>query len=267
VGALAGQVAVVTGAALGLGRQYAAALAREGCHLAICDLRPEVEKVADDLRGFGSRVMAHVADVSDPSVARRVVDGAAERFGGIDILISNAGVWRGGDPADPIGKSLEDYDALIGTNLKGVFLFGRAVIPHMIAGGGGHIINIATDHIHTHPGRPTGGGGGMDLYDVSKWGVLGLTLTWAKALSPRNIRVNCFSMGATDSNMLRGFYNFAPPDEAVADWMRPKDVCDLAIQMIMEGPHGRSGENIGIWVGFDIELTPVPPAKPAPVRI
>jgi NAD(P)-dependent dehydrogenase (short-subunit alcohol dehydrogenase family) len=174
-------------------------------------------------------------------------------------------VWCGGDAKDPLDKSLQDYDVLIGTNMKGVFLFGRAVIPVMTAAGGGHIINIATDHVHTHPGRPTAGGSAMDLYDVSKWGVLGLTLTWAKALAPHNIRVNSFSMGATDSHMLRGFHNNAPSEADVASWMKPEAVCDLAIQLIGEGHTGRTGENIGVWVGFEIELKPVPAAKPVPV--
>ena len=66
--------------------------------------------------------------------------------------------------------------------------------------------------------------------------------------------------------MLRSFRNFAPTEEEVAAWMRPENVCDLAIQMIKEGPDGRTGENIGVWVGFEIELKPVPRAKPLAVN-
>jgi len=266
MGYLDGKLAIVTGAAVGLGRQYAAALAQEGANLVLCDVRPEIEQVARDLRQFDVQVTGHVADVSVPEDVRRVVDDAVAAHGRIDVLINNAGIWRGSTANDDLDKSLEDYDKVIGTNFKGPFMFARAVIPHMIAGGGGHIINIATDHVHTHPGRPTAGGGAMDLYDVSKWGVLGLTLTWARALKPHNIRVNSFSMGATDSYMLRSFRNFAPTEEEVAAWMRPENVCDLAIQMIKEGPDGRTGENIGVWVGFEIELKPVPRAKPLAVN-
>jgi NAD(P)-dependent dehydrogenase (short-subunit alcohol dehydrogenase family) len=261
---LQGKVALVTGAAVGLGRQYAEALARDGCDVVLCDIRPEVVQAADDLRRHGVRTAGHVVDVASAADVRRVVDDTLETFGRIDILIANAGVWRGGGARDHLDKSLKDYDILIGTNLKGVFHFGRAVIPAMIAQGGGQIINIATDHVHTHPGRPTAGGGAMDLYDVSKWGVLALTLSWAKALAPHNIRVNSFSMGATDSHMLRGFHNNTPSEAEVATWMKPEAVCDLALQLIHEGPGGRTGENIGVWVGFEIELKPVPTAKPAP---
>ncbi len=265
MGERTGRTAVVTGAAVGLGRGYAEALARAGYDLALCDIRPDVRAVAEALGDRGVEAVAHVGDVADPALARAVADDALARWGRIDVLVANAGTWRGSHPTDPLDKSLEDYRILMGTNLKGVYLFGRAVIPAMIAAGGGHIINIATDHAHTHPGRPTSGGGIMDLYDVSKWGVLGLTLTWSRALAPHGIRVNSFSMGATDSHMLRGFHKFAAPPEEVAKWMSPAAVCDLAIQLIDEGPSGRTGENIGVWVGFEIELKPIPAAKPAPV--
>ena len=258
---LDGKAGIVTGAAVGLGKGYATALAREGCDLAICDIRPEVMDLARELSTTGVRALGFIADVSKPEDVRRVVDEAAAAFGRIDVLVSNAGIWRGSLPADDLDKSLEDYEALIGVNLKGVYLFGRAVIPHMIASGGGNIINIASDHIHTHPGRATGGGPGMDLYDVSKWGINGLTIAWAKALKGRGIRVNAFCMGATDSYMLRSFHNFQAPPEVVANWMTTEEVCDLAIQLIREGPDGRTGENIPAWTGFKVELATQPRAR------
>src|SRR5579859_396368 len=107
---LQGQVALVTGAAVGLGRQYAEALAREGCNVVVCDIRPEITQAAEALARLGVRATGHVADVSKPADVRRVVDGALAEFGRIDILISNAGVWRGGGAQDPVDKSLQDYD-------------------------------------------------------------------------------------------------------------------------------------------------------------
>jgi NAD(P)-dependent dehydrogenase (short-subunit alcohol dehydrogenase family) len=259
---LAGQVAIVTGAAGGLGRHYALALADEACRLTLCDTNPAILDFAADLRGHGVEANGHVADVSEAGDVRRVVDAARAAFGRIDILINNAGIWRPTGPKDALDTSMDDYDDLIGVNLKGEFMFGRAVIASMLQTGGGNIVNIATDHVHTRPGRPTGGGLNMDLYDTSKWGVFGLTLSWAKALRDHNIRVNSFSMDATDSAMLRGAYGRAPTPQEMAGWMRPEDVCGLAVQLLKEGPEGRTGENIGVWVGFEIQLKPSPDPKP-----
>jgi NAD(P)-dependent dehydrogenase (short-subunit alcohol dehydrogenase family) len=260
---LHGQVAIVTGAAGGLGHQYATALAAKGCRLAICDTRPAIEDLAREFRDQGVQAAAYVADVSVPADVRRVVDGTLAEYGRIDILINNAGIWRPTGPGDDLDASLKDYHDLIGVNFKGGFMFGRAVIASMLQTGGGNIINIATDHVHTRPGRPTGGGPGMDLYDTSKWGVFGLTLSWAKALKDHNIRVNSFCMDATESDMLRNAYPRPPTTEEIAAWMRPEDVCGLAVELIKEGPDGRTGENIGVWVGFEIELKASPAPKPA----
>ena len=199
---LRGRNALVTGAALGLGNAYARALAREGVNVAVCDVREEVEALPAELRRMGVQSAGWRADVADPVDVRQVVDEAIAELGGIDILVSNAGVWAGSVADDGLDKSLVDYDRLVGTNLKGVYLFGRAVIPHMITRGrGGEIVNISTDHVHTcgtphhtcpklpscpwqDAPRPTSGGSAMDLYDASKWGIHGLTFAGAGRSGP-----------------------------------------------------------------------------------
>jgi NAD(P)-dependent dehydrogenase (short-subunit alcohol dehydrogenase family) len=272
---LKGRTAIVTGAAVGLGHAYATALAREGVDVAVCDVREEIEDLPATLREqFGVRASGWRADVSVADDVRRVVDGAIAELGHIDILISNAGIWAGSVADDALDKSLADYDRLVGTNLKGVFLFGRAVIPHMLAHGkGGDIVNISTDHVHTcgtpfhvcpkldtcpwrDAPRPTSGGTIMDLYDAGKWGIHGLTFAWCKALRPHRIRVNAICMGATDSNMLRGFHNFNPSPEEVATWMKAEDSAQVVIDLLKEGPRGRTGENLNLCVGRPTRLEP-----------
>jgi NAD(P)-dependent dehydrogenase (short-subunit alcohol dehydrogenase family) len=243
---------------MGLGRGYATALAEQGCDLVICDIHDDVYATAEALRRLGVEATAVMADVGKAADVRRIIDTAVGRMGRIDVLINNAGICRRTLPTDDLDTSLDNYDALIGTNLRGPFMLGRAVIPAMIAQGGGHVINVATDHVHTFPGRPTNGFGIFDLYDTSKWGLIGLTLTWAKALQPHNIRVNAFCMDATDSPMLRHFAGPDVPAEAKARWMDPRAVCGLALDLIAEGPDGRTGENIGVWCGFEIALTHAP---------
>jgi len=278
---LKGKNAIVTGAAVGLGNAYAVALAAEGVNVAVCDIREEIDQFPAELQKSGVKAVGWRADVSVPDDVRMVVDGAMEAFGGIDILVNNAGVWGPSTADDDLDKTLADYDLIIGTNLKGEYLFGRAVIPIMIEqGAGGEIVNIATDHMVTcgtpndlcpnlpscpwnkgtnefdGPPRPTGGGETMDLYDASKWGINGLTFPWAKVLRPHNIRVNALCMGATDSYMLRSFHNFDPPPEEVEAWMKAEDSAQLLIDLLAEGPKGRTGENINSCIGRPCKLEP-----------
>ena len=280
MGLLDGKVALVTGAAVGLGNAFARALAAEGAALAICDVRPELSELAD---GLTVPVLAEQVDVGRPGHVQRFVASALQLFGGIDVLVNNAGTWAESLPTDPIDKSLRDYEQLVGTNLRGVFLFGRAVMPGMIERGCGEIINISTDHVQTcgtpfelnhddapgcpwanEPPRPTGGGPAMDIYDASKWGINGLTLAWSQAVAEHGVRVNALCMGATDTHMLRSFFNFQPPAEEVERWMKAEDIARVLIELLREGPDGRNGENIGFAVGHPIEL---PPSRPSPYVI
>ncbi|MCY3506582.1 MAG: SDR family NAD(P)-dependent oxidoreductase [Chloroflexi bacterium] len=249
-GSLEGQSAIVTGAALGLGNAFARALAGEGANVTVCDVREEVNDLVPTLEGSGVQAQALVADVGVAEDVRRVVDGHVDRFGGVDVLVSNAGVWRASTATDNLDKTLDDYDFLVNTNLKGVYLFGRAVIPHMIAGGGGNIVHISSAHL------ATGGGPDMDLYDASKWGINGFTIPWSKALRERNVRVNGLCMGATDSHMVRTFDEQNPDSGILENAMRAEDVAALMVDLINEGPDGRTGNNVNIAAGHPIELPP-----------
>lgn len=269
-----GKTAIVTGAAIGLGQAYARALAQHGANLALCDVREEVLELVPELEALGVRVLAWVGDVADQGLARRVTEGAATQLGSIDILVNNAGVWRESTAEDGLDKSLTDYELVINSNLKGHFLFGRAVIPAMIsAGRGGEIINIATDHMVTcgtpwqvcpkldtcpwaEAPRPTGGGDTMDLYDAAKWGLNGLLYGWAKACAPHGIRVNQICMGATDTHMLRAFYDFDPPPEEVATWTQPAEHAQVLIDLLAEGPTGRNAQNMNFCLGRPVKLEP-----------
>ena len=241
---VAGKVAIVTGAAQGLGAGFARALADAGATVVTCDVQPGTDATVD---------------VSQPDQVRRFVDDVVARHGPVGILVNNAGVCRITDPLDPWEKALDDFDFQVGTNFKGEYLMGRAVFPSMVDGGGGHVVNIATDHICRPPDFPYNGGY-FDVYDSTKWALLGLTRGWANALGPKGIRVNALSMGATDSGMLRGFTKAAtgaePTAEVVASWMRPEQIGALLLELLEEGPDGRTGENIPIIVGRPIVLPP-----------
>jgi NAD(P)-dependent dehydrogenase (short-subunit alcohol dehydrogenase family) len=235
---LEGQVAIVTGAAGGLGREFVEALRAEGAEVVGCDLE---ERIGD----LGEGGIA--ADVSRAKDVRRVVDTTARRHARIDILVNNAGIVRPTRAGDEWQQGIEDYDAVMGVNLRGAFLFGRAVAPIMQAQGSGHIVNISTDHVYPTPSEPVWGHGGLDLYNASKWALNGLTLDWATTLRKRGIRVNGLCMGATDTPMLRSFAGEVP-DDVVATWMQPAEVAEILVALLAEGPDGRSGHNLGLWI-------------------
>lgn len=278
-GTLAGKVALVTGAAVGIGNAYARALVAEGARVAVCDIRAnELSRLRGEFVAAGQDVLAFVADVADSDDVRRVVDGTLDAFGRVDILVNNAGYSPMSNVTEPVEKALLDWDRIVGTNLKGTYLFGRALIPRFIANGGGDIVNVITDHAWncgspfpvSHDDapdcrsaggapRPTGAGSTLEIYDASKWACLGLTLTWAKALKGHGVRVNGLCMGATDTPLIREYFNFDPPADYVRTWMRPEAVAAVLIELLGEGPGGRTGDFVGLWAGHPVVL---PAAQP-----
>jgi 3-oxoacyl-[acyl-carrier protein] reductase len=254
---LAGRRAIVTGAAQGLGRAFTVALADAGAAVAVCDVDPLVADVE-------AAAWTTVADVSDAHAVRSFVDGAAERLGGIDIVVNNAGVVRRTLPAtDSWEKAVDDYDAVMGANFRGAYLVGRAAIPCLVARGG-DIVNITTDHIHTcgypeavdhadapecrwaEARRPPLGNATFDLYDASKFALAGLTHVWARALREHRVRVNSFGMGATETPMmLRHLESKGVPPPA--NLMKADRVAEILVELLAEGPGGRTGDSVQLW--------------------
>jgi NAD(P)-dependent dehydrogenase (short-subunit alcohol dehydrogenase family) len=252
MGHLEGRVAIVTGAAQGIGRAIAERLVTEGCNLVVTDRQESIVDVAAAIGATG-----HVGDVADARHVRAVVDATNAAYGTVDIMVSNAGEVRQSGPLDEWDRAATDFEQVMGSNTKGAFLFGRAVAPIMIEGGGGDIINISTDHVKPGPGcHPHHGHGAMDLYNASKWALNGLTFDWARALLRHHIRVNNICMGATDTAMLRGWLGDDPPAEMVATWMQPSQIAQILVELIEEGPAGRTGNSIGLYAGEECVLPP-----------
>ena len=268
---LRGRRALVTGAAAGLGKAYAIALAQAGADVAVCDVSESVAIVGDAIAALGVKSWTQVADVAQPNDVKAFVDGAAQKLGGLDIVVSNAGVVRVTNPAkDDFDKALDDFEFMMDVNLRGVYLTGRAAIPHLVKNGG-DLINVTTDHIHTcgwpeahsHPDdslctwkgvqRSAVGGPGFDVYDASKWGIKGLTNAWARALAPHKVRVNSFGMGATATPMYLGFLGERTPAPGV---MTPEGVASVLVDLISEGPSGRTGDCVQLWAGHPTVLPP-----------
>ena len=192
---LKNQVALVTGGGRAIGRCIALRLAREGADLCIVDREEtKLEETADEIRELGARAEAIVADVRNEDQVQAAAALARERLGSIDILVNNAGIIG---PTAPVGDiRLEDWNEVLEVNLTGAFLFSKAVAPHMIRQRRGRIINIASMAGKiAYPLRSP--------YAVSKWGLIGLTLTLAGELGPYNITANALCPGPVEGARMR----------------------------------------------------------------
>ena len=188
---LAQEVAIVTGAARGIGRAIAEALAREGAKVVLVDLLPAVHETATELRQTGYEVLALTGDVASFDGAQQMVDQTLEHFGQVDILVNNAGITR-----DNLLLRMppEDWEKVIQINLTGTFNLTKAVIKPMIKRKTGKIINIAS--IIGEIGNV-----GQANYAASKAGVIAFTKSVAKELGSRGIRANAVAPGFIKSQM------------------------------------------------------------------
>jgi NAD(P)-dependent dehydrogenase (short-subunit alcohol dehydrogenase family) len=192
-GRLANKVALVTGAASGIGRATALLFAREGASIVMVDMKAEAGKhVADEITQAGGRAFFETMDVTIAGDCRHLVEHATREFGRIDILFNNAGIIR---RATVLDLSEEDWDRVMEVNVKSIYLLSREVIPHMQKAGGGAIINTAS-------GWGLAGGAKAAVYCASKGAVVLLTKAMAIDHGPQNIRVNCICPGDTNTGML-----------------------------------------------------------------
>jgi 3-oxoacyl-[acyl-carrier protein] reductase len=188
---LAGKVALVTGAGSGIGAATARRLAAEGAAVAALDLGAEgVEQTVAAIEAAQGRALALVGDVGRAAQVARLVQQAVDRFGGLDVVINNAGINR-----DALAVKLgeEQWDQVLRVNLTGTFLVARAAQPHLRARGGGSIVNTASIAALGNVGQAN--------YSASKAGVIGLTRTLALEWCRYSIRVNCVAPGGTDTPM------------------------------------------------------------------
>jgi NAD(P)-dependent dehydrogenase (short-subunit alcohol dehydrogenase family) len=188
---LRGKVAIITGAATGIGRASALLFAQAGARLVLADLRePELARTVADVRAAGGPVESITADLARPEDCAAVVAAAGRAFSRLDVLLNNAGVGTMvvGGTVETIG--LEQWDLAQDVNVRAMYLVSRAAIPLMRAGGGGAIVNISSvSAFHGSVERPT------HAYAASKGAVLGLTHAMAASYGRDRIRVNAICPG------------------------------------------------------------------------
>jgi 3-oxoacyl-[acyl-carrier protein] reductase len=232
------KVVIVTGAAAGIGRATALRFAAEGCRVAGFDVNEAAGTgLVEELARAGGQGAFHRVDVADAKSVAAGVDAVVARWGRVDVLVNNAGIlrdaqlvkWKDGAVASTLAD--EAWDAVLGVNLKGVFHCTRAVVPHMIRGGGGVVLS-ASSVVGLY------GNFGQTNYVATKAGVVGMTRVWARELGRYKIRVNAVAPGFVATEILRDM---------------PQKILDSMVEHTPLGRMGRPEDiaNAYCWLASD----------------
>jgi 3-oxoacyl-[acyl-carrier protein] reductase len=224
---LEGKVALVTGAAKGLGRAFCLGLAREGARVMAVTRKDleNLEQTVQMMRSLGGEAEMVQADVASEVDTQAMVRETVAQFGRLDILINNAAIYDGIKRKPFYEIDLKEWDLVMGVNVKGAFLSARAVFPTMKAQGYGKIINLASEVFFT-------GSNGFAHYVASKGGIIGLTRALAVELGPHNICINCIAPGFTDTEASRGLADVTKYDVSKTPLKRlerPEDLVGAAL--------------------------------------
>jgi 3-oxoacyl-[acyl-carrier protein] reductase len=242
---LAGKVALVTGAAQGIGKAVSLLLARNGADIIVSDVNLEKsEETAKEVQTLGRKALAIKADVARIEDVEKMVEGIVAQFGHVDILVNNAGIAR---DKLILRMTEEDWDAVLNINLKGTFNCTKAVVRHMSKQRSGKIVNIASVVGEM-------GNAGQGNYAASKAGVIGFTKTIAREFAQRGINVNAIAPGYIETPMTD-----ALPDKAKEELKRlipmdrlgkPEDVAEAVLFLVSESANYITGQVLNVNGGI-----------------
>lgn len=242
MGLLDGKVALITGAAKGIGKAIALKFASEGADVAFTDLviNEAAEETIKELEAFGHKVKGYASNAADFAQTQEVVDQIMAEFGHVDILVNNAGITKDGLM---LRMSEAQWDAVINVNLKSAFNFIHALTPIMARQRSGSIINMSSV-------VGVSGNAGQCNYSASKAGLIGLAKSIAKEMGPRGIRANCIAPGFIISDMTS-----ALSEEVREQWVKtiplrrggtPEDVAKVALFLASDLSSYVSGQVIHV---------------------
>ena len=219
---LTGQVAVITGAGRGIGTAVAERLASMGAAVVLAARSgDELERVRDGIRQKAGRAEAIPVDLLKEDAVHDLAQAVKKTFGRCDIVVNNAGIGRLGKPLHEMAP--EEWESVIGTNLRGPYLMIRAFAPLMIAAGGGHIVNISSLAGH----NPLKNGA---AYAASKWGLNGLTYSVAEELREHGIRVSVVAPGSVNTDFGGGSAKNAERR------IQPDDIAHVVAMLVTQAP-------------------------------
>ena len=245
---LEGKVALVTGAARGIGKAIALRFASEGADIAFTDLAIDDNGRAteEEIRALGVRVKGYASNAANFDEAHKTVEEVVKDFGGLDILVNNAGITKDGLM---LRMSEAQWDAVIAVNLKSAFNFVHACVPVMMRRRGGSIINMASV-VGVH------GNAGQANYAASKAGMIALAKSVAQEMGPKGIRANAIAPGFIETAMTE-----ALPDSVREEWKKkiplrrggtPDDVADVAVFLASKLSSYISGQVIQVDGGMNM---------------
>ena len=245
---LEGKVALVTGAARGIGKAIALRFASEGADIAFTDLAIDDNGRAteEEIRALGVRVKGYASNAANFDEAHKTVEEVVKDFGGLDILVNNAGITKDGLM---LRMSEAQWDAVIAVNLKSAFNFVHACVPVMMRRRGGSIINMASV-VGVH------GNAGQANYAASKAGMIALAKSVAQEMGPKGIRANAIAPGFIETAMTA-----ALPDSVREEWAKkiplrrggtPDDVADVAVFLASNFSSYVSGQVIQVDGGMNM---------------
>ncbi len=239
------KTAIVTGAARGIGREIALALAREGADIAICDIDEQaLDQAKADIEALGRSCFVKVVDVGKYDSCENMANKILDKFNKIDILINNAGITRDGLL---MRMKEEDWDAVLTVNLKGAFNFTKAACKAMIKQRYGKIVNIASI-------IGIIGNAGQANYAASKAGIIGLTKSSAKELASRGINVNAIAPGFIQTAMTDKLTDAQKEDMLKLIPLKklgsPKNIADLVLFLVSDDSSYITGEVIKVDGGM-----------------
>jgi NAD(P)-dependent dehydrogenase (short-subunit alcohol dehydrogenase family) len=245
---LADKNILITGASRGLGREMALRFAREGAAGLSLVARhvDELNKVRDQVRKVAPRIEIVViqADVSKPRDIERIVASTLAQFKGhLDVLVNNASTIGPSPMPNLLDYPVEDFQNVLDTNLIGPFLLIKSALPAMIEGGGS-IINVTSDAGQV--GYP-----GWGAYGISKFGLEGMSQTWASELEETDVRVNWVDPGSMNTAMHRA----AEPEEDPSEWTNPVDVTDVFVFLASDESKGVTGKRLQAQEDWKAEIS------------
>jgi NAD(P)-dependent dehydrogenase (short-subunit alcohol dehydrogenase family) len=235
-----GKVAVVTGAAQGIGEAYARALASEGAAVVVADVNDAGADVAAAIEASGGTAMFVHTDVSSPESAVEMAEATVAAYGGIDLLVNNAAIYGAMKFDLLVSVDWEYYKSFMAVNMDGVLVMTRAVYPHLQARGGGAIVNQSSTAAWLYSG----------FYGLAKVGVNGLTQQLAHELGGMGIRVNAIAPGPTDTEATRTQAGDAAKDLvkglAIKRMGQPEDMVGACLFLLSDEASWVTGQIVAV---------------------